>query len=232
MNIVIEVTRKCNLACDHCLRGCAQNMNIKLEYIDKLFEILSQKHVGCIDLILTGGEPSLNLKALKYIYTKLKSYNINLSSFYLATNGINNNNKNFISVLLDFYSLVEYKEGFYVDISDDLQHQYERGYAAACYDDELIHGLKGVHFRDADRDFSYQGAIKEGRARENNFKGRENIIDSEVNPYDTQFYLNCKGNIINGCDWSYESQEKPELLISNVDNFDKILDRFLAGSEV
>lgn len=36
MNIVIEVTRKCNLACDHCFRGCAQNMNIKLEYIDKL----------------------------------------------------------------------------------------------------------------------------------------------------------------------------------------------------
>lgn len=232
MNIVIEVTRKCNLTCEHCLRGCAQNMNIKLEYIDRLFEILSQKRAGCIDLTLTGGEPSLNLKALKYIYTKLKSYNINLSSFYLATNGINNNNKNFISVLLDFHSLVDYKEAFNIDVSDDVQHQYERGYTAACYDDELIHALKGVHFRDADKDFSYQGVIKEGRAKENNFAGRENIIDPDINLDDTYFYLNCKGNVINGCNWSYESQEKKELIISNVYNFDKVLDRLLAGSEV
>lgn len=232
MNIVIEVTRKCNLACDHCLRGCAQNMNIKLEYIDKLLEIIAENNIDYIDLTLTGGEPSLNLKALKYIYTKLKYHNINLSSFYLATNGINNNNKNFISVLLDFYSLVDYKECFQIDISDDVQHQYERGYSAAYEDDELIHGLKGVHFRDVDTDFSYQGAIKEGRAKEYNFNGQENIIDSDISLDDTYFYLNCRGNIINGCDWSYESQEKPELIISDVYNFDKVLDNLMLGSEV
>lgn len=232
MNIVIEVTRKCNLACDHCLRGCAQNMNIKLEYIDKLFEIISEKNIDYINLTLTGGEPSLNLKALKHIYTKLKYYNINLNSFYLATNGISNNNKNFISILLDFYSLVDYKDEFRVDISDDVQHQYERGYTASAFDNELIYGLKGVSFRDCDKDYSYEGAIKEGRAKENNFKGRKNLIDMDINLDDTYFYLNCKGNIINGCDWSYKSQEKKELIISDVCSFDKVLDKLLIESEV
>lgn len=231
MNIIIEVTRKCNLACDHCLRGCAQNKNIKLEYIDRLFEILSQKNIDYIDLTLTGGEPSLNLKALKYILTKLKYYHINLHSFYLVTNGINNNNKNFIFVLLDFYTLVDEKEAFQIAISDDVQHQYERGYAATSFDDELIHALKGVHFRDANKDFSYEGALKEGRAKENNFEGLELGIDEDINLDDTYFYLNSKGNIINGCDWSYESQEKKELIISDVYNFDKILDRLLEESE-
>ena len=232
LNIVIEVTRKCNLACDHCLRGCAQNTNIKLEYIDKLFEIITEKDVDNIDLTLTGGEPSLNLKALKHIRTKLKYYHINLSSFYLATNGINNNNKNFISILLEFYSLVDDKDMFRIDISDDVQHQYERGYAASFMDDELIHGLKGVDFRDKDKDYSYEGALKEGRAKENNFYGPENIVDTDINLDDTTFYLNCKGNIINGCDWSYESQERKELIISDVCSFNKVLDRLLEGSEV
>lgn len=227
MNIVIEVTRKCNLACDHCLRGCAQNMNIKIEYIDKLFEIISDNDIDCIDLALSGGEPSLNLKALKQIYMKLKHYHISLSSFYLATNGINNDNKNFILILLDFYSLVDNKDMFCVDISDDVQHQYERGYTAAFMDDELIYGLKGVKLKDRYTDYSYEGAIREGRAKENNFKGRENIIDTEINLDDTSFYLNCKGNIINGCDWSYESQDRPEIIISDVYSFDKVLDKLI-----
>ena len=29
-------------------------------------------------------------------------------------------------------------------------------------------------------------------------------------------YLNCKGNIIAGCDWSYESQDNPERIVCNV----------------
>lgn len=232
MDIVIEVTRKCNLACDHCLRGCAQNVNIKSEYVDKLFKILQEKSINYINLTLTGGEPSLNLKALKYIYAKLKYYNINLSSFYLATNGINNNNKNFISILLDFYSLVYDKNMFFVEISDDVQHQYERGYTASCMYDELIHGLKGVNFRDKDKDYSYEGALKEGRAKDNGFNGWEETINVDIDLDDTMFYLNCKGNIINGCNWSYESQERKDLIISNVCSFDKVLDKILAESEV
>lgn len=49
MNLVIEVTRKCNLSCDHCLRGCSQNMDMKKEYIeDTIF------YLNCNGMIING----------------------------------------------------------------------------------------------------------------------------------------------------------------------------------
>ena len=40
-NLVIEVTRKCNLQCAHCLRGEAQDIEISEAVIDKIFHDLS-----------------------------------------------------------------------------------------------------------------------------------------------------------------------------------------------
>ena len=35
---VIEVTRRCNMQCRHCLRGDAQNVDISNEIIDRFFD--------------------------------------------------------------------------------------------------------------------------------------------------------------------------------------------------
>lgn len=48
-DFAIEVTRRCNMCCDHCLRGMAQNLDI----------IVLPDHV-----FFTGGEPFLNVKAI------------------------------------------------------------------------------------------------------------------------------------------------------------------------
>ena len=52
-NLIIEITRKCNMNCEHCLRGNSQNIDVNFEHVEKLF---SQ-----IDYISTlsfgGGEP-------------------------------------------------------------------------------------------------------------------------------------------------------------------------------
>ena len=40
-NLCVEVTRKCNMKCAHCLRGDAQNMDINTCYIDTLLENVS-----------------------------------------------------------------------------------------------------------------------------------------------------------------------------------------------
>ena len=37
-NLVLEVTRRCNMCCAHCLRGEAQNMDMQKETIDKLLD--------------------------------------------------------------------------------------------------------------------------------------------------------------------------------------------------
>lgn len=41
---------------------------------------------------------------------------------------------------------------------------------------------------------------------------------------DTVFYLNCNGMIINGCNWSYDTQDdNPDVQICKVDEFAKTL---------
>jgi len=37
-NLVIEVTRRCNMECEHCLRGEAENVDMDIKYIEKLFQ--------------------------------------------------------------------------------------------------------------------------------------------------------------------------------------------------
>lgn len=51
---VIEVTRRCNLACDHCARGEAQDIDLQPMYIDEIwgkvdlleFEYKNAKRLG------------------------------------------------------------------------------------------------------------------------------------------------------------------------------------------
>ncbi len=53
-NLVLEITRKCNAKCIHCLRGNAQNLTMSQEVIDAVFSKIDRVS----SLTLTGGEPS------------------------------------------------------------------------------------------------------------------------------------------------------------------------------
>lgn len=54
-DVAIELTGRCNLKCEHCLRGPAQRKDISRETLLAFFQA-----VDSIDtLTLTGGEPSL-----------------------------------------------------------------------------------------------------------------------------------------------------------------------------
>ena len=65
-NLCLEITRRCNMACAHCLRGDAQNVDMSHEIIDRALEnVLS---IG--SLTFTGGEPSLNVDAMRYTLEK------------------------------------------------------------------------------------------------------------------------------------------------------------------
>ena len=59
-DLVLEVTRRCNMSCAHCCRGDAQNCDITHKVIDDAFANLS----GIGSLVFTGGEPSLNVDAM------------------------------------------------------------------------------------------------------------------------------------------------------------------------
>lgn len=65
--LFIEITRRCNFSCKHCLRGDAQSISISKNVIDRLFE-----DVGNVKMIgLTGGEPLIALSEIEYFCNKL-----------------------------------------------------------------------------------------------------------------------------------------------------------------
>lgn len=64
-NVVIEITRRCNMCCAHCLRGDAENIDIQERYIDAFLD--SFEKGACISyIVFSGGEISLNIYNAKH----------------------------------------------------------------------------------------------------------------------------------------------------------------------
>ena len=79
----IIVTKKCNLACAHCMRGDAQNQDITKETYDAIFD----KIQFIENLNLGGGEISLSPKVITDLIASLKEHKTIVNSFALTTNG-------------------------------------------------------------------------------------------------------------------------------------------------
>jgi MoaA/NifB/PqqE/SkfB family radical SAM enzyme len=56
-NVIIEITRRCNMKCEHCLRGAQQRLDIPDDVLSKFFLRIRDSYIN--HLCLTGGEPSL-----------------------------------------------------------------------------------------------------------------------------------------------------------------------------
>ena len=54
-NLALELTRKCNLNCEHCARGCAENKEMADETIERVFEEID----GMVGLEFIGGESQI-----------------------------------------------------------------------------------------------------------------------------------------------------------------------------
>lgn len=80
--ICVELTRKCNMSCPHCMRGEAQNKTITKEIIDRLCNELTM--VGSFRI--TGGEPFLELDMLHYLINKVRLIP-NVYFLNITTNG-------------------------------------------------------------------------------------------------------------------------------------------------
>jgi hypothetical protein len=218
-NLVIEITRRCNMKCSHCLRGPAQNKDIDMFYIDILF-----KHVNYIsNLTITGDEPSLKPEYIKWILRKAKSYKIGIGSFFISTNG-KKVTPEFLIEIVNLYSYCDDNEISGIRISRDDYHEE--------IPNNNIKKLQIFSFTTIDDD-RHKFLINEGRTKELINYGRHSLKDSrKLNPDEFEFdeenintlsegtlYLNVKGNLIRGCDWSYKSQDKPENIFCHVSKF-------------
>jgi organic radical activating enzyme len=236
MNIIIEVTRECNLTCEHCLRGEAENKTIQMKDIIALFKALKGQEI--LTLTLTGGEPALKPFVIQMILDYAKLYEINIQNFYIATNGTIASDE-FLKVLMELYLYCSNNEISCVDISNDSFHNMEliqkniKKFQMFSFiqfkfkpeGDRYKHQLQNelnMFSSEANndsfpnyiydyKDFDASYIINQGRGRDWGDK-KPSIIEIDTKyPEDIEWYLNCNGDIILGCDWSYEEQEKHSL---------------------
>lgn len=81
--LILEITRRCNMCCNHCLRGDDQGLGMNILTIRNLLHEI--KDISSITF--TGGEPSLAVSALHDIREYCEHRQIPVNSGFLATNG-------------------------------------------------------------------------------------------------------------------------------------------------
>jgi len=164
-------------------------------------------------LTLTGGEPFLYPEIISYIADTIERKHINLLGFFIATNGTVRSDKALLAII-KLYRLSEDKEIGYcsIKISDDEFHRQERLRNNVEIDPAL--DIFSITERDTKKFTNPEHLINQGNAAMN--------LDARRNPTDDGFmvsdegdpiivegniYVNTNGDILSGCDYSYEYQE-------------------------
>jgi MoaA/NifB/PqqE/SkfB family radical SAM enzyme len=215
-NLVFEVTRRCNLRCDHCLRGGVQNVDLSYKIINTVLDDID----NVSSITFTGGEPFLNTKAICHTFTELHKRDMELGSFWLATNG-KIYKKSFVSRLIKEYRLIkekpysEFYGGLAVSIDDYHGDTYKKN----------IDKFKKLPFYDNSKEIitkerkRYYSVINEGRASKNRL-GIRNIrmnqkldyeIDEDSIRIESSLYINALGDVLTECDYSYVTQKQAKI---------------------
>lgn len=223
-NLVVEVGRKCNMKCTHCLRGEPEDVTVDL---NSLFKFLKDEKINYINSIaFTGGEPTLYAKEIISIIDFIMKNNIEIYGFYIASNGLIVNLE-LMMKLVRFRAYISSKYGLddedYIccyDISDDHFHD-----GIHQYNLDILKGFSFVHMRgDINEDY----LIDQGRASLYHYASRtvENTFYASICGDYTEIetvYFNAKGQILWNCDLSYETQEFCEPLSINEYSFSEIV---------
>lgn len=161
--LVIEITRRCNLNCAHCLRGDPQELDISNKIIDNLLEQTETIY----GLFLSGGEPTLNLETMRYILNRLQAFEIPLHSVELFTNGVIHSTE-LVCILKDYAKYIKRWISPGNDITDHVWlgvsvDPYHVGYNPQLAIDYYSRGL--VNIARVRAEINGRLPIKRGRAR-------------------------------------------------------------------
>lgn len=202
-NLSIEVTRRCQFQCAHCMRGDSQNVDMPMEHVESL---LSQiKGIG--QLCFTGGEPTLNVKCITETLELCRKHKVDVDFIDITTNGAKIP-ESFAVACLRWYVYCDGKENCVVSVSNDYWHAVE-----GCYDTTLLEGLSFFSKRQEDDNAAYENnLIIDGNAEYNMYDGtppEDSDIEIECveDLEQLDLLLNCNGHIVVGCNWSYRRQE-------------------------
>ena len=111
--VFVELTRRCNMKCAHCMRGPAQRKDMPDDVMDALISKLEGVCVG--SYVLGGGESSLVPERIRAFFDRVPSW-----PGYV---GITTNGKRVGRGFLDAVDEVSSRVETYVTVSDDDQHE-------------------------------------------------------------------------------------------------------------
>lgn len=205
-SLVIEITRRCNMGCAHCMRGDAQNMDIS----EKVIDAALSKVDSISSLTLTGGEPSLNIPAIRYITKRLKDLSIPLGSAYIVTNGKEVSN-DFIFACLELFMLADEPEFNGLALSQDMFHE-----DVPMENVSKLRQLTAFTGEDKNTDFDRVPLLDLGRARNlNSFAKRGPVHDAFTAIVDngildlseSTLTVTVNGDLLTECDYAYDDTD-------------------------
>lgn len=206
--LVIEATRRCTQMCGHCLRGDAEDCDMANSMLQRLFEQLDANQVDYINQItISGGEPLLNPDVIDECVRLMELHQIRCGGFYIATGAHNipwDKVKKSIASIANLYAYCDDNEITAVNISNDEFH---------INDDNIVKMLKAFTFtseRDSNMRSDDKWLIPEGRLDGDSYyqgKARMFALPEHIE-YGYSIYFNVNGDLIPGCDFSYEHQAK------------------------
>lgn len=133
-SLQIEITRKCNLKCVHCMRGEPQDTSINTKIIDRIFECI----YNCNDIAFTGGEPLLEIDLIDYFIDQILKHKWSTQTIQLTTNATIQDKR-----IIDIYKKFCQSTNGYalLRISDSDFHNKEKSKAAYEYYQKIVYLL-------------------------------------------------------------------------------------------
>jgi hypothetical protein len=208
------------------MRGASQNVDLDRRHFPALFGQIDR--ISC--LTITGGEPTLpsGLKVINDMVDYLHMTDVKIDSFYMVTNA-KTYREEIPRTLARLWHLCHSNDISALVISTDRYHESLNGHCAHFkhrIEESLLFDYSvGLHVH-LKKDVPFENVIQQGRADNwacKELKPEELVWNygwsedmQEVSVHEGDVYLNCKGNIINGCDWSYKSQDDPKNIICHV----------------
>ena len=226
IGLSIEITRRCNFACEHCLRGDAQSKDLDIEQFKRTIDRLADAGLEDIDtIVFTGGEPLLNHQAMPKIMDILADASITIGRFYIATNGTIQTKEALDDILYCYNKCCDNFEDNpeipWIEISRTQFHEEQLPEMKSGYIDMLkIAGHRG-HIKYITQEGKAVGRwFANGRTY--NDLPKEFCVEGDYTVEEVHLTVDCK--FVPDCDYSYDHADE---LGVGVDEFLQIIDNTL-----
>lgn len=230
-SVALEVTRRCNEKCVHCMRGEPQNIDMNKDVVDNLLE---RKNIIIMKLVFSGGEPTLNEDLIIYTIDKIISTGKLVFQIEITTNGKIYSKriveklkefKQYLKVKLpEFSDVIEKDQISCIRISNDQFHKIDEEVVGKYLKEEELSVIKTGNIDELD-----DGLILTGRAKKRVFGKYFEYELKDINIREIQsgrfllknkFYITARGDITTQGDGTYEDMDI--LNLGPLENFEFI----------